>query len=129
MKMDNKHTNSNHSSARGEKRDTGAHSSRIILNDLHTEQEASSRYKMKKEEEGIFYTSFISLVFLPYIIGMLLSLGLFYFYMGIPIKDFFHVYSGLSQLLFWVFGIYLIITLVDIWLIVKKLFSKEGRGV
>jgi len=128
--MDNKQSSNSHGLVKEERRHTDAHNSRIILNDLHTEQEASSRYVMKKnDEQSIFYTSFVSLVFLPYIIGMLLTLGLFYFYMGIPIKDFFHVYSGLSQLLFWLFGIYLIITMVDIWLIVKKLFSKEGRGI
>ena len=69
--------------------------------------------------------SFISVVFLPYMTGMLLTLFLFYFYMGIPVMDFFHVYSGLSQLVFWILGIYLIITLTDIWLILKKVFGRE----
>jgi len=92
----------------------------IIVNELHSEQKP--RYVML--EENIYYTSFISLVFFPYILGMLLSLVLFSFYLGIPIKDFFHVYSGLSQILFWVFGIYLMITLFDVWWIVKKIFSR-----
>ena len=92
----------------------------IIVNELHGEQKP--RYVLL--EENIYYASFISLVFFPYILGMLLSLILFYFYMGIPVKDFFHVYSGLSQILFWVFGTYLMITLFDVWWIVKKIFSR-----
>jgi hypothetical protein len=96
---------------------------RIAATEL--QEERRSAYVLA--EQNIFYTSFISLVFLPYILGMCLLLILFYFYMDISVKDFFHVYSGFSQILFWIFGSYLMVTLFDIWWIIKKVFSKGKR--
>jgi hypothetical protein len=75
-------------------------------------------------QENTVLISFVSVIFLPYILGMLITLLLFYFYIGIPIMDFFHVYSGLSQLVFWILGLYIIITLTDIWFILKKVFGR-----
>ncbi len=74
-------------------------------------------------EKNPLVLSFLSLLFLPYILGMILTLLLFYFYVGVGISDFFHVYSGLSQFLFWILGSYLMITLFDIWFLTKKLMS------
>jgi hypothetical protein len=93
---------------------------RMAVAELH--EEGRPRYIFS--EENILYTSFLSLVFFPYFLGMCLLLLLFYFYMDISVKDFFHVYSGFSQILFWIFGSYLMVTLFDLWWLVKKLFSK-----
>jgi hypothetical protein len=83
-----------------------------------------SRNSYSFVQENAVLVSFVSVVFLPYILGMLIALILFYFYIGISVVDFFHVYSGLSQLVFWVLGLYIIITLIDIWLILKKVFGR-----
>ena len=74
-------------------------------------------------EKHLAIISFVSAIFVPYIFGMLLILVLFYFYLDISVIDFFHAYSGFSQLVFWIVGTYLIITLGDIWLISKKLLG------
>jgi len=76
-------------------------------------------------QDNTVLVSFVSAIFLPYILGMLFTLILFYFYIGIPVMDFFHVYSGLSQFVFWILGLYFIIFLTDIWLIFKKVFGRE----
>jgi len=76
-------------------------------------------------ENNTVLVSLLSVLFIPYILGMLLTLVLFYFYVGISVTDFFHVYSGLSQFIFWVLGIYLIITVIDVWLLARKFFTRR----
>jgi hypothetical protein len=77
-------------------------------------------------ENNTVMVSLLSALFIPYILGMLLTLVLFYFYIGISVTDFFHVYSGFSQFIFWVLGAYLIITIVDVWLLSRKfLFGRN----
>jgi len=75
-------------------------------------------------ENNIMMLSVVSVFFVPYILGMLTTLVLYYFYVGVSVSDFFHVYSGLSQLIFWVLGFYLIITFTDVWLIMKKILQR-----
>jgi type III secretory pathway component EscU len=76
-------------------------------------------------ENNTVALSLLSAVFVPYILGMLLTLVLFYFYVGVSVTDFFHVYSGLSQLLFWVLGSYFIITVADIWFLSRKFLGSR----
>jgi hypothetical protein len=78
-------------------------------------------------EKNTVLVSFLSAVFFPYILGMLLMLVLFYFYVGVSVTEFFHVYSGLSQFIFWILGMYLIITVIDIWLLAQKIFTKGNK--
>jgi len=81
-------------------------------------EERRSAYYFVAESKT--FLSVVSLIFVPYLIGMLLMLLFFYFYLDIDITDFFHVYGGLSQLSLWFFGVYLIITVADIWLLSRK---------
>jgi hypothetical protein len=78
-------------------------------------------------EKNMVLVSFLSAVFFPYVLGMLLMLVLFYFYVGVSVTEFFHVYSGLSQFIFWILGMYLIITVIDIWLLAQKIFTKGKK--
>ncbi|MCF6205592.1 MAG: hypothetical protein L3J47_01675 [Sulfurovum sp.] len=98
-----------------------SHNNRVIVNDRYFEKRVSIYAFI---EQKPYHTSFISLIFFPYIIGMVLLLLLFSLYWHIPVRDFFQVYNGFSQILFWVFGIYFVITALDIWWLVKKLFGK-----
>ncbi len=98
---------------------------RIIMRDIEDENLTRSESMYVFAEKNPLVVSVISAFFLPYMLGMLLMLVLFYFYVGISITDFFHVYSGLSQVVFWVFGAYLIITVTDLWLLFKKLTLKS----
>jgi hypothetical protein len=73
-------------------------------------------------ENNTLLVSLLSALFFPYILGMLITLVLFYFYVGVSVTDFFHVYSGFSQFVFWVLGAYFIVTVIDIWLLSRKFF-------
>lgn len=71
-------------------------------------------------ENNTLLVSLLSALFLPYILGMMITLVLFYFYVGVSVTDFFHAYSGISQFVFWILGAYLIITVFDVWFLVRK---------
>ena len=99
---------------------------RVVIQDLKEKKLSGERPTAYLfVENNTILVSFLSVLFIPYILGMLLTLVLFYFYVGISVTDFFHVYSGLSQFIFWVLGIYLIITVVDIWLLARKFFTRR----
>jgi hypothetical protein len=98
---------------------------RVVVQDLtrdHFSDEKPSAFIFV--ENNTLLVSLLSALFVPYMLGMLLTLVLFYFYVGVSVTDFFHVYSGFSQFVFWVLGAYLIITVADIWLLSRKFILK-----
>ena len=99
---------------------------RIVIQDLRDEEFSSGKHTaFIFVENNTVLVSLLSALFIPYILGMLFTLILFYFYVGISVTDFFHVYSGLSQFIFWVLGTYMIITVIDVWLLSRKFFSRR----
>jgi len=98
---------------------------RIVIQDLADERFSGEKHTAYLfVENNTVLVSLLSVLFIPYILGMLLTLVLFYFYVDVTVTEFFHVYSGLSQFVFWVLGTYLIITVVDIWLLSRKFFTR-----
>ena len=71
-------------------------------------------------EENPIVALLVSLILVPYVLGFIIGFFYFSFHIGVPVSDFLAAFHGRSQLVFWLIGFYLIITLTDVWLLSKK---------
>jgi len=67
---------------------------------------------LDKNEE---FSLSLSILFLPYILGFIISYMLFYFYGGMPIESFITIEKGNMHFQLWSIGAYLFITAGVIW--------------
>jgi len=93
----------------------------IFLNELASPR---GKFNIKRKAANLLnkneeFSLSLSILFLPYILGFIISYMLFYFYGGMPIESFITIEKGNMHFELWSIGAYLLITAGVIWAVLS----------